>query len=90
MSPATPMSPLIQKECPICLGFMTEPCRLPEDPCEHCMCLDCMKLMFHKGSSDVFKFDEKQRKVCVKCPICRAYAFADLNENIDELIKVDN
>lgn len=37
----------------------------------------------------MFKFDKNQRKVCVKCPICRAYSFADLNANFEEEILID-
>ena len=77
-SPMSPASPNLQKECPICMNFMTEPCAFPDSPCEHRMCLDCMKLMFHKGSTDVFKFDESLNKVCAKCPVCRALSFVDL------------
>lgn len=68
---------------------MTEPCRLPENVCEHYMCLDCMKDMFRKGSTQIFKFDQNKQKVCVKCPICRSFGFADLNKDLDEYLKVD-
>ena len=68
---------------------MTEPCILPENPCEHRMCHGCIKLIFEQGSSDVFKFDKSMKKVCVKCPICRAYSFADLNDNFEEQIELD-
>ena len=68
---------------------MTEPCRLPENVCEHHMCVGCMKDMFRKGSTNVFKFDSTKQKVCVKCPICRCYGFADLNKDLDEYLKVD-
>ena len=68
---------------------MIEPCSFPEEPCEHHMCLDCMKDMFVRGSTEVFKFDKSLNKVCAKCPICRAFSFVDLSEGTDNLIQVD-
>jgi len=45
--------------------------------------------MFEQGSSRVFKFDKNVDQVCVKCPICRAYSFTDLNDNFEEKIEMD-
>lgn len=88
MSPMTPISPGLQKECPICMCFMTEPVRLPGEPCDHHICIKCIEGWFKKGSTEVFTFDEKQERVCAKCPICRVYSFANLDEGLN-FIKVD-
>jgi len=42
----------LNKDCPICLSFMTEPCRFPKqlDRCDHMICKTCMDGMFEQAS----------------------------------------
>ena len=53
----------IQKDCPICMTIMVNPCRLQE--CGHLFCLKCIRLL-EKAKEDATLANQKY-----KCPICR-------------------